>query len=142
MWSWPQPPDQIDQGRPQWNQGQPPDGRARRGTRNNCMPPPGRSIGLETARPFPSKKQPTKALSTTAIKDVADMFDAAMLSMDTKTIDKDRNMDLGASKHLTWDVTNMRNIHGIETSKARSAGGQSQSVEGNVSFQFNGQIIR
>lgn len=36
MWPWPQPPDRIDQGRPQWNQGQPPDGRARRGTRNNC----------------------------------------------------------------------------------------------------------
>jgi hypothetical protein len=70
------------------------------------------------------------------------MFDAAMLSMDTKTIDKDRYMDLGASKHVTWDVTNMRNIHGIETSKVRSAGGQSQGVEGNVSFQFNGEIIR
>lgn len=59
-------------------QGQPPDGRARRGTRNNCMPPPGRSIGLETARPFPSKKQPTKALSTTARTLPTYMFDAAI----------------------------------------------------------------
>ena len=39
MWPWPRPPDRIDQGRPQWNQGQPPDGRARRGTRNNCHHP-------------------------------------------------------------------------------------------------------
>jgi hypothetical protein len=70
------------------------------------------------------------------------MFDVTILSMDTKTIDKDRYMDLGASKHVTWDVTNMRNIHGIETSKGRSAGGQSQGVEGNVSYQFSGEIIR
>lgn len=68
------------------------------------------------------------------------MFDAALLSMDTKTIDKARYMDPGVSKHVTWDVTNTRNIHRIETSKVRSAGGQSHSVEGSVSFQYNGEI--
>lgn len=75
-------------------------------------------------------------------KDVANMFKAAMVSLDHKAHDKLWYLDSRASKHVNGDMNAMFKLLGVGPSSVRTACGQNHLVkeEGNMICSYNGSI--